>query len=124
MKVPIRRAAVYWIPDEAVELPPTTRAKRKMHNRRPFLVVSCDDRNVEDVWPIVQGFPLSTSERLSTEYDVLISSNECGLAEASWVQVALLQPIAKVHLLDRIGQVSANRMDEIIHNHLLYIGVI
>lgn len=124
MRVPVRRAAVYWIPDEAVELPPTTRAKRKMHNRRPFLVLSCDERNTEDVWPIVLGFPLSTSERLSTEYDVQIPRNECGLPDTSWVQVTLLQPIAKVHLLDRIGQLPANRMDIVIRNHFQYIGLV
>ena len=124
MNVPVRRAAIYWIPDEAVELPPTTREKRNMHARRPFLVVSNDERNTEDEWPIVQGFPLSTAEHLKTEYDVKIPANECGLNNESWVQVVLLQPIAKKHLLERIGQVSANRMEEIIRNHLLYIGVI
>ena len=124
MNVPVRRAAVYWIPDEAVELPPTTRTRRNMHARRTFLVCSNDERNTEDDWPIVQGFPLSTAGHLRTEYDVKVAANECGLRDHSWVQVALLQPIAKTNLLDRIGQISANRMDEVVRNHLLYIGVI
>ena len=36
MTIPIRRGQLYWIPDTAVELPPTTRKDRVLHRRGPF----------------------------------------------------------------------------------------
>jgi len=124
MNVPIRRGAVYWIHDDAVELPPTTRAKRKMHSRRPFLVLSLDERNAEDSWPIVQGFPLSTSDVVVTEYDVFLAAGVANLPKRCAVQVPLLQPIAKRHILERIGQLPANEMEKVVLGHLRYCGLV
>lgn len=124
MSVPIRRGAVYWIPDEAVELPPTPREKRNLHKRRPFLILSIDERNAEEAWPVVLGFPLSTSDVFVSEYDVELAAGKANLPDRCIVQVALLQAIAKRHILDRIGQLDANDMEKVTVGHLRYTGFI
>lgn len=124
MTVPIRRGAVYWIPDAAVALPPTEMKDRNLHPKRPFLVLSADVRNVEGDWPVVLGFPLSTADKFISEYDVVLPKGTANLTDRCHVQVALLQPLAKSKLLEWLGQVDANTMEVIIARHLTYIGVI
>jgi mRNA-degrading endonuclease toxin of MazEF toxin-antitoxin module len=124
MTVPIRRGAVYWIPDRAVALPPTDSENRTFHPRRPFLVISNDQRNVDDVWQIVLGFPLSTADRFVSEYDVALPKGTANLTSRCHVQIALLQPLAKKHLSEWLGQVDANTMEVVIARHLAYAGII
>ena len=124
MSVPIRRGAVYWVSDEALELPPTPRVRRNFHQRRPFLILSADERNAEDAWPIVLGFPLSTSGVFVSEYDVSLAAGSAGLPEPCTVQVPLLQALAKRHILERIGQLDANVMEKVVLGHLRYADLV
>ena len=124
MKVPIRRGGVYWIPDTAVQLPPTTPKDRVVHPRRPFLVMSTDKTNVDDQWPLVIGFPFSTSHEFSSEFDFELEKGDAGLKEGCWVRIPLFQPIAKEKLLERVGQLSASQMQSVVALHLHYIDAL
>ena len=121
MSVPIRRGGVYWVDDRVVGLPPTETDKRNFHPRRPFLVVSNDDRNCEDDWPMVLGYPISTADHFRSEFDVPLPKGAANLPDRCHVQVALAQPIAKTKVLDRLGQVDANTMELVVARFISYV---
>lgn len=120
MTVPIRRGALYWIPDGAVNLPPTAPEKRNLHERRPFLVLSNDTMNVDATWPVVTGFPLTTSKEYSTKFDVELARGDCALPQHCWIQVPLLQPITKAHLLEYVGPLKAHFVEEAVVRFIKY----
>lgn len=113
MSVPIRLGNLYWVPDTAVSLPPQTLKERTVHPKRPFLVVSNDTVNTDVHWPIVLGFPLTTSHEFATSFCVNLPKGSCALPEESWVQVPLLQPLAKEKLREWVGPLPANEMETV-----------
>lgn len=113
MTVPIRLGGLYWVPDTAVSLPPRTLGERNIHTSRPFLVLSNDETNTNEKWPLVLGFPLTTSPDLKTSFCVPIPEKSCALPSACWVQVPLLQPLAKEKLREYLGQLPANLMESV-----------
>ncbi len=113
MSVPIRLGGLYWVPDTAVALPPKTLKERTLHPKRPFLVFSNDEVNTSDDWPIVLGFPLTTSPEFATRYCINLAKGCCPLPEECWVQVPLLQPLAKTKLVDYVGALSANLVEDV-----------
>lgn len=119
--VPIRRGNLYNVVDLSVNLPPTT--KRNQHATRPFLVVSNDTQNADPTWLTVTGFPLSHNDAYTTQYDVELQKGQGGLPKKSWVQVDMLQPLAKKDLLSWIGVLDANSVEACIANVLEYIGL-
>lgn len=122
MTDPIRRGHIYWVPDSAFKLPPND--KRVFHKRRPFLVLSNDTKNTDTAWPIVFGFPLSTSDEHATEFDVPLSKGTGGVVDDCYVLVALAQAVAKSKLQDHTGQLNANIIEELIARQLQYLGAI
>lgn len=124
MTVPIRRSAVYWVPDTAVALPPLTLRDRNVHPRRPFLVISADPQNTDPSWPVVLGFPLTTSNEFASEFDVHLNVGQAGLKAEGWVRVSLLQPVAKTKLMSRIGGLDANATEECLARLLAYMGAL
>lgn len=113
MTVPIRLGGLYWVPDSAVSLPPQTLKERNLHPRRPFLVISNDTVNTDDGWPVVLGFPLTTSHEFATSFCVSLAKGVCSLPQQCWVQVPLLQPLAKSKLLEYAGPLPANLVEEV-----------
>lgn len=113
MNVPIRMGGLYWVPDTAVALPPKTLKERALHPSRPFLVHSNDTVNTDDQWPIVLGFPLTTSHEFATPFCVNVPKGSCSLPAESWVQVPLLQPLAKEKLREYVGPLPATLMENV-----------
>lgn len=124
MTDPIRRGAVYWIPDTSVNLPPNAGPTRKIKPKRPFLVISNDKQNDEAGWPVVLGFPLTTSDEFRSEFDVALKKGAGDLPEDCTVRVVLLQPIAKTKIGPRIGQLPANTVQECVARALDYMGAL
>jgi mRNA-degrading endonuclease toxin of MazEF toxin-antitoxin module len=122
--VPIRRGGLYWVPDSAVNFPPLAPKERAPHPRRPFLVISNDERNVEESWPVALGFPITTAHEFKTEYDIEIPKNTGGLGEDSVIRVVMLQPIAKTKLTERIGQLPAETVEACVARMFEYTGAL
>lgn len=118
---PIRRGHVYWVPDAEIDLPPEQ--NRSQHPRRPVIVLTSDQKNTDSDWPIVVVCPLSSGAQAS-EYDVRISANAGGLSSRGWARVCLIQPLDKKFLNDRIGQLDASVIDDVMANYLGYLGAI
>ncbi len=122
MKAPIRQGHIYWVPDSAIKLPPND--KREVHRRRPYLVMSSDAKNADESWPVVFGFPLSTSQDRGTEFDVPLPRGSAGLPEDCLVMVPLAQALAKSKLGDHTGQLDANTREAVVARLLSYFGVL
>ncbi|MEZ2388238.1 type II toxin-antitoxin system PemK/MazF family toxin [bacterium RCC_150] len=119
--VPIRRGHLYWVADSEVEMPPEQ--NRTSHSQRPVIVITGDHKNDDTDWPIVAVCPVSSGAQASA-YDVRIPANTGGLRAKGWARVCLIQPLDKALLGDRIGQLEANMVDDVIANYLGYLGAI
>lgn len=113
MTYPVRRGYVYQVDDKLLRLPPED--ERTVYTgRRPFLVLSGDATNSDSEWSVVSGFPISTSPKYKTEFDVELGPGEGGLASAGWVRIHALQPLLKTDLQDWTGmRLESNRLVEI-----------
>lgn len=122
MTVVIRRGGIYWIPDSAANFPPVALKDRKLHKQRPFLVISDDQSNVDPNWPVVVGFPLSTSDEFRGRFDVALKAGTANLPEDSWVRINMLQPMAKEKLRERVGGLDANNVELCLERLIQHIG--
>ncbi len=82
------------------------------------------DTNQDASWPIVLGFPLSTAREFTSEFDVALKAGQANLPEDCWVRVEMMQPIAKTKLVERVGQLDANVIEECMTRFLSYLGEI
>lgn len=96
---------------------------RTPHPRRPVVVLAGDHKNGDTGWPITVVCPISSGAQFS-EYDVRIPANAGGLSAKGWARVCLIQPIDKNFIGDRIGQLDARTVDELMANYLGYLGAI
>ena len=112
---------MYWVPDEQVHLPPED--NRTAHAKRPVLVLTNDDKNDEEGWPVVVVCPISSGSQASN-FDVRIAANTGGLSAKGWARVCLIQPMDKRYVAERAGQVDASVVEAITANLLAYLGAI
>lgn len=124
MSDPIRRSAIYNVPDTSVTFPPRTLKERNIKPTRPFLVLSNDQENSDPGWPVVLGFPISTAPDFKSEFDVEVQPGDNGLTDDCWIQIVMLQPLAKTKLQARRGQLSALDMERVVTNLARYIELI
>ncbi|MCA4724832.1 type II toxin-antitoxin system PemK/MazF family toxin [Mycolicibacterium fortuitum] len=107
MTFPVRRGYIYQVEDKILRLPPED--KRQVHiERRPFLVFSGDVTNGDSTWPVVSGFPISSSTTYRTEFDVQLGAGDGNLSKKGWVRIHAVQPLLKTDLQDCTGKKLAD----------------
>lgn len=113
---------VYLVPDQQVTMPPN--GERRMHERRPVIVLSeqriCSDEN----WPVVSALPLSTSDKYVTPYDVEVAKGVCGNTDQCWARVHMVQPLLKEHLVTKWGEVPPNLFQDILSKFAEHVGLL
>lgn len=112
---------IYFVKDSAISLPPND--DRSYHERRPVVVLSGPDTNSFAGWRTVLVAPVSTSTSLKTTYCVKLAAGEGGLNKKCWVRVIAVQPLLKSDLEDRLGLLSAERLEEIQARLFQYMGL-
>lgn len=119
---PVINGGVYYVRDSLISLPPND--ERQIHEeRRPVVVLSGPDTNSSDGWRVVLVAPISSSTSLKTSYCVKLSAGEGGLTRKCWVRVIAVQPLLKSDLGDRLGVLSAERLEEIQARLFQYLGL-
>ena len=113
---------VYQIKDNLIRLPPVE--KRQQHNTRPFLVLSPAKVVQDNKWPVVVGYPLSTSRKSKTEFDVLVQRHEAACEQGCWVRVPAIQPVEKKNLDFYKGQLYSQTLDHVCAAVAAYLGII
>jgi mRNA-degrading endonuclease toxin of MazEF toxin-antitoxin module len=107
------RGGVYFVPDDILVLLPSQLRKIIHAGRRYFVVLSGDETNDDDNWPIVSGCPISSQTGWRTKFDVQLGAGEGGVQKKCWVRVPALQSIEKQHLQDFTGLLDPARIDQI-----------
>lgn len=113
--VNLQRGWIYEIPDAALTLPPETLRGEAHKEKRPFLILSNNDDNLNEAFLIVSGCPISTSTRYRTRFDVKLHVGTAGLPKKRWVRIPALQPIPK-SVFDahyRKGCLSGSQLEEV-----------
>ena len=94
-----------------VELDPTQGSEQR--GTRPCLVVQNDVGNENAPTTIIVPFTTSFGERLYP-FEVLIPADECALREDSVVVCSQIRTVSiEARILDNIGAIPPDRMDEV-----------
>jgi mRNA-degrading endonuclease toxin of MazEF toxin-antitoxin module len=116
------RGGIYLVPDDVLVLLPSQLRKLIHSGRRYFVVLSGDETNEDDGWPIVTGCPVSGQTSWKTKFDVQLGSGEGGVQKKCWVRVPALQSIEKNHLQDFTGLLDPARIEQIDASIFWYLG--
>jgi len=125
---PINRGEVYWVKEEVILFPKErlpSQSPLSRHERRPMLVLQCDEDNHDPLYPIILVTPLSSRVDLKGRQDFLVEAGEAGLERPSIIMLGHIQPILRTDLEDEsLGRFTARRMDEITAALLCNLGVL
>ena len=79
--------------------------------------------NSNQGWPLALVAPISSSTSLKTGLCVRLSAGEANLPKKCWVRVVAVQPLMKTDLQDRLGFLSAERLEEVQARLFQYLGL-
>lgn len=90
--------------------------------RRPVVVVQCDPFNRSRISTVV-CVPLTTNLRWATAPgNVHLSANATGLPRESVANVSQLVTVDRAGLVERVGKLSAARLEEVVSGVLVVLG--
>ena len=119
----VRTGDVYLVRDERISLLPDS--DRNIHSeRRPFVILSNNQKNSQQNWPVVLGCPISSSTKYRTEYDFKLGHGEAGVTKKCWITVPALQRLLKEDLEDKQGALDASQLEEVQAAVLDYMGLL
>lgn len=101
----VRRGDVYW-----VDFNPARRVEQR--GRRPALVVQNDRGNGNSSYTVVAAISSASLPRVYP-FTVALRAGEAGLERDGHVNCAQLLTIDQGRLLDRIGRLNSERMEEV-----------
>lgn len=125
---PVNRGEIYLVKEAAIQFPkerlPGAPPPRR-HQRRPVIVLQCDEDNHNPTYPIVLVAPLSSRVDLKSRQDFLIRAGEARLKTDSIIMLGLIQPVLRHDLEDNpLGRFNPARMEEITAMLLCNLGVL
>ena len=120
-----RIGQIWKVRDILVRLLPSDRMdnSRKIHPCRPVVIIQNCDYNIDAVIPYIQIAPLTTKIKYATKYDIIVRPEDDQVNEESMIQMPLGQPILKKDLFMREGEISKDKIMEIIDVQLKMVGV-
>jgi len=121
----IKRGDIWTIADDLITFPEARlpKGKRKKHDERPVLILSSDEdlNNIRPLTALIS--PLSTVMQKAVT-DFIIRAGTGGLSQDSVVRLGLIQPILKVDLKLRIGNIGPDTLDQVTTVLLSNLGVV
>lgn len=109
---------VYYIKDVLLSIPDADRTTvgRKIHDGRMVAIIHNNYLNYDPTWPLIHIAPLSHRVDLMRETDIEILKSDCPWLkyESSMVRLALAQPVLKVDLEKKLGQINEEKIYEIL----------
>ncbi len=106
---------IWLLRDELIRLLPSDRVanKRNIYPSRAVLVVqNCLENNDEESL-IIRIAPLSTTIRFEQKFDVRLHPDEDGVKDECMAQIQLTQPILKKDMFKKVGEISADKKQEV-----------
>lgn len=115
---------IFLIDDEIINLPSSDRIdKRVTHHDRWVVVISNNDENIHPLAPTVTVAPLSHRIDLKMEFDLEIFKESDCVKVDSLIILKAMQPVCKVDLRDRQGEISDEKKEELIALIQFYFGL-
>lgn len=95
--------SIYLVPDAKLRFTPQGNPHA---TRRPFLILTRENENLRNDWPVVFGCPISSQTTWTTAHDFPLRAGTAGLQKKSWVRIPMSQSILKADLEDYQGCLS------------------
>jgi mRNA-degrading endonuclease toxin of MazEF toxin-antitoxin module len=113
------------VKDESVVIPETTPEKRKYHSSgRTCVVLTTAALSKRVLFPVISIAPTSSQVHLKDESDFDLKANpQNGLDVDSLVMVAHIQPVRKVDLIKKIGELSQTEWDDLTAHIMWYFDI-
>jgi mRNA interferase MazF len=88
-------------------------------------VISGDPWNLVEAYPRVTLCPLTGRENVSHRYDtdVMLKKQQTGLPKNSVVRCVEIYTVFRDHLIERVGQIPAAKMQEVDRALALYLSL-
>jgi mRNA-degrading endonuclease toxin of MazEF toxin-antitoxin module len=100
---------VWYVDDQAIQIPPPPGTIRTLHPNRMVVVVSnAQDCSDSAVWTVLM-VPLSSRVDLARRFDVRLIKGEGGVTKDCIAQVSVLGPVPKAAFVQRIGVLPVSR---------------
>ena len=122
----IDRGDIWYISDDLIIFPEDRlpKTKRQKHLNRPVLILSCSDdlKNLKFLSALIS--PLSTVVQAKAATDFFVNAGVGGLKEDSMIRLGLIQPILKVDLKEKIGNIGNDILDQVNTVVLCNLGIL
>lgn len=106
---------VFSIPDERINFPEERLGQqRRKHEARLVVILQNNKDNNDPIIPVILIAPLSTGRRYHRLDYLLAKSDHAFLKSDSHIRLRYMQPILKVDLKAKLGNISQNN----IRNHI------
>lgn len=110
---------IYYVNDKLISLPESDRIKsRNYHEGRPLVVLQNDNANSNEAVPLITVAPVSSVQKYKKASDLPLKPKVDDVNTDSLLMVGLLQPILKIDVERKIGDIS----DEKLKQALFIIG--
>ena len=116
---------IWILKDELIRLLPSDRVvdKRNLHTARAVLVVqNCLENNDEESL-VIRIAPMSTQIRFEQKFDVLLHPDNDEVKDECMAQIQLTQPVLKKDMHRKVGEISADKKEEVAAAKLELLGV-
>mgnify|MGYP001230584072 FL=1 len=110
-----RQGEIWIIDDQQIAIPDSEITGRTVHEFRPVVILSdyCDNCNPN--YPLLLVAPLCSIKANSPKAiaDVEVYPKD-GVRDPSYVKVGLIQPILKVYLQHKVGELTLSALDRVL----------
>lgn len=116
---------IYILNDQLVNLPKLDRLKeqRKYHDERWVVIVSNNEENIHPLCPTITVAPLSHRFDLKRPFDLELFKKYDNVKYDCLLMLKLKQPVLKVDLNEKQGEISVDKKDELLALIALYYGL-
>lgn len=115
---------VYFIKDELIDFPHSDKiaGSRTIHKGRRVVIISNNEHNSDKHSPIISVSPLSTRTDLIRKFDIELEKDKDGVKSNSIVMMELIQPVCKVDIERRCGEIREEKKIAILDSMLEIFG--
>ena len=115
----VRDALVTLLPTDRVNVP------RNIHPCRLIVITQNCEENNNKYFPVIRVAPLASDIKYQQKFDILLKKDidATGIDKTCMIQMHLEQPMLKKDLFEKVGEVSEDKLYEIIALEADLIGL-
>ena len=117
---------IWTVRDELLSLLPADRvhgARENYYPSRTVVVIQNSEENTDPTYPVIRVVPLTSQVRFMREFDVELNPQLDSVKKTCIARVQLAQPILKNDLYQKVGDISQDKIYEILAVEMKLIGI-